>query len=254
MPNKYLSQEQLDTFRRDGYLIVRGMYSPAEVEEISKWTDEVAAYPEVPGTHMVYYEDSKLHPGKRIVSRIENFYPYHEGFRRLFDSARLLGSAGQLFGEAAVLFKDKINYKFPGGDGFKPHQDVQAGWDKYGSLHISALLCIDEATIENGCLELVRSWHNRGLVGNMWTPLSENDMAGMTFEPCPTKPGDVVFFDSYAPHSSQPNLTNQRRRLLYVTYGKKSDGDRRAQYYADKRKSYPPDCERERGKQYVFRV
>jgi hypothetical protein len=254
MQTGYLTQDQVDIFHRDGFLFVRGMFNPTEVADISSWTDEVAAWPEVPGTHMVYYEDSKLVPGKRIVSRIENFYPYHEGFHRMFDGDRLLGAAGQLFGEAAVLFKDKINYKLPGGDGFKPHQDVQAGWDRYGSLHISALVCIDEATVENGCLELVRGWHNRGLVGDMWTPLTDSDMQGMKFEPYPTRPGDVVFFDSYAPHASQPNLTDQRRRLLYVTYGKKSEGDQRAQYYADKRKSYPPDCEREAGKQYVFRV
>jgi ectoine hydroxylase-related dioxygenase (phytanoyl-CoA dioxygenase family) len=185
---------------------------------------------------------------------MENFYPYHEGFRRLFDAEKMRGSVGQLFGEPAVLFKDKVNFKLPGGDGFKPHQDVQAGWDRYGSLHISVLLCIDEATVENGCLELVKGFHNRGVVGTMWEPLTEEVMAGMKFEPHPTRPGDVVFFDSYAPHGSGPNLTNQRRRILYVTYGRQSDGDQRARYYADKRASFPQDCEREAGKSYVFRV
>ncbi|MGQ0658040.1 MAG: phytanoyl-CoA dioxygenase family protein [Chromatiales bacterium] len=248
-----LTQEQIDTFHRDGYLIGRGMYTAEEITEISRWIDEIAAYPEVPGKYMMYFEDSKL-DGSRILNRMENFYPYHKEFRRLFDSSKMMGSVGQLFGEPAVLFKDKINFKLPGGDGFKPHQDVQAGWDRYGSLHISVLLCIDDATLENGCLELVRGYHNRGLVGSQWTPLTDEDMQGMQLEPCPTRPGDVVFFDSYAPHASGPNLTDQRRRLLYITYGKRAEGDRREQYYADKRKSYPPDCEREQGKQYVFRV
>ncbi len=27
-----------------------------------------------------------------------------------------------------MLFKDKINFTLPGGDGFKPHQDQQTGW------------------------------------------------------------------------------------------------------------------------------
>ena len=34
---------------------------------------------------------------------------------------------GELFGEPAVLFKEKINFKMPGGAGFKAHQDQQAG-------------------------------------------------------------------------------------------------------------------------------
>ena len=31
-------------------------------------------------------------------------------------------------------------------------------------------------------------------------------------------------------------------------------GDHRVQYYADKRRNFPPDIEREPGKQYKFRV
>jgi hypothetical protein len=39
-----------------------------------------------------------------------------------------------------------------------------------------------------------------------------------------------------------------------VTSNRPSQGDHRARYYADKHKSYPPDCECEPGKQYVYRV
>jgi hypothetical protein len=39
-----------------------------------------------------------------------------------------------------------------------------------------------------------------------------------------------------------------------VTYNARSAGEHRRDYYDDKRRSYPPDCEREPGKQYVFRV
>ena len=76
----------------------------------------------------------------------------------------------------------------------------------------------------------------------------------MRFVAYPSRPGDVVFFDSYVPHRSGPNLTAEARRVLYVTYNRLSEGDHRTRYYADKRKSYPPDCEREPGKPYVYRV
>jgi len=33
-----------------------------------------------------------------------------------------------------------------------------------------------------------------------------------------------------------------------------SCSDYRATYYADKRKSYPPDCEREEGKVYTYKI
>ncbi len=87
-----------------------------------------------------------------------------------------------------------------------------------------------------------------------WEPLTDDDMADMEFVLCPTKPGDVVFFDCYAPHASEPNMTDQTRRIFYATYNRLSEGEHMAQYYADKHKNYPPDIDRDPGKEYVFRV
>ena len=100
---------------------------------------------------------------------------------------------------------------------------------------------------------MVAGHHQKGLYQS-WEPLSEDDMAGMDFRPCPTQPGDVVFFDCYAPHASDPNMTDATRRIYFATYNKASEGDHMAAYYADKFKSYPPDICRQAGKEYVFRV
>jgi hypothetical protein len=64
----------------------------------------------------------------------------------------------------------------------------------------------------------------------------------------------VIFFDSFVPHASKPNLTDAARRILYLTYNLASLGDHRVRYYADKHASLPPDIERQKGKTYVFRV
>ena len=37
----YFSQEELESFERDGYVIVQGMYSQEKVNEISGWIDEL---------------------------------------------------------------------------------------------------------------------------------------------------------------------------------------------------------------------
>ena len=248
------SEERLRAWKRDGFVVVRGLFAQEAVARISRWTEELAAWPEVPGRHMVYYEPSLIEPGKRILQRIENFYPYHSDFRALIDSPALHGCVESLLGEPAVLFKDKINFKLPGGDGFKPHQDQQAGWWDYAGLFVTALVAIDASTEENGCLELTAGQHCRGLVGRAWEPLSPEDMAGMTFRAYPAAPGDAVFFDSFVPHRSGPNRTGTPRRALYITWNRRSEGDQRARYYADKRKSFPPDIEREPGRAYRFRV
>ncbi len=251
---RVFSPADLEAWERDGFLVVRGLFDADEMARVAAWAEEVRALPEEPGRHMVYYEDDLLNPGRRVVQRIENLYDHHDGFRALFDGEKLRGAVGELFGEPAVLFKDKINYKLPGGDGFKPHQDQQAGWSAYADLFITALVSIDQATVENGCLELCPGRHKEGLIGPEWEPLEPDGQNGLAFTPCPTEPGDVVFFDSYAPHGSGPNLTDEPRRILYITYNRASDGDHRARYYADKRRSFPPDIERDPDKEYRFRV
>jgi len=250
---RVLSEQQVQQFHRDGFLVVRGMYSADEVAEISQWTDEVANYPEVPGKYMMYFEKSQV-DGERILCRIENFVPYHEGFSKLITARRMQQAVTELFGEEAILFKDKINFKLPGGDGFKEHQDVQAGWDEFADLHITAMIAIDETNEANGSLEMIAGMHKQGLLGSMWAPLTDEDTHHAAYVPVHCKPGDAVFFDSYAPHRSQPNRTDQARRVLYITYNKKSQGDSRVKYYADKRRNYPPDIERDPDKDYSFKV
>jgi hypothetical protein len=248
-----LSNEQIEQFHRDGFLLVRGMYSPEEMKDISQWTDDVAGSPEIPGHYMMYFESSKQ-DGSRIISRIEDFVSFHDGFAELITRRRMQQAVSELFGEKAVLFKDKINFKLPGGDGFKEHQDVQAGWDDYAALHITAMVAIDETNEANGSVEMIPGMHKQGLLGKMWEPLTDQDTANAAYVPVHCQPGDAVFFDSYAPHRSMPNRTDKARRVLYITFNRDSEGDHRAQYYADKRKNYPPDIERDPAKDYSFKV
>lgn len=255
MPSvKPLDSAQIESFHRDGFVAAPGFFGAEDMRRITGWTDEIIAWPEAPGRHMVYHEDSLTHPGTRVVQRIEDVTPFHGGFRGLFSHGRMADAVAALLGEPAVLFKDKINLKLPGGDGFKAHQDAQAGWNVYAKYYITALVSIDAATAENGCLEMAAAWHRQGLVGNEWTPLGEGATAGMEFVSYPTAPGDAMFFDSFTPHRSGPNLTDTARRVLYATYNRAAEGDHRVRYFADKRKNFPPDIERDPNKTYVFRV
>ncbi len=245
------TQAELARMAEDGYLLVPGFFDAAETAALLRWTAELETAPETPGRHWVYHEDSLTEPGRRVIQRIENFCPFHPGFDILIRNSALSRWTAALMGGPVVLFKEKINFKMPGGPGFKAHQDQQAGWNRYAPLFVTALVTLDPATLENGCLEMVPGRHREGLIGEEWKPLDET---GLALHPVPTSPGDVIFFDSYAPHASKPNFTDAPRRLLYLTYNLASQGDHRAQYYADKHASFPPDIERETGKSYVFRV
>jgi 2-aminoethylphosphonate dioxygenase len=249
-----MDANQIAAFQRDGYLLLRGFFDPNEVADITRWTEELAEAPEEAGRHWVYREASLLDPEARIIQRIENFCPFHDGFDRLVRHDRLIETVSCLFGEQAILFKEKINFKMPGGAGFKAHQDQQAGWSTYAPLFITALVGIDASTLDNGCLEVAPGWHKQGLLGEEWRPLDDQRIAEVGLKPAPTEPGDVLLFDSYVPHASAENMTGAARRILYLTYNRLSDGDQRERYYRDKFAAFPPDVARVPGSQYVFRV
>ncbi|MGE0745199.1 MAG: phytanoyl-CoA dioxygenase family protein [Rhodospirillales bacterium] len=249
-----LTRAERERFETEGYLFLPGLLTPAETARMIAAVDAIQAAPEAPGKYMKYYEDSLLQPGRRVLNRVENFVPYYADLADIVNGEAVLGRLSALFGERAVLFKDKINFKLPGGGAFEPHQDVQAGWDSYAQFYINISITVDETSVENGCLEIAKWRHRREMIGKMWEPLTEADLAGIRFEPVPTRPGDCIIFDSYIPHQSAPNLTDTPRRVIYATYNGISEGDHREQYYADKRKSFPPDCEREPGREYKYRV
>lgn len=253
MTGRVLSEDAVAAFNRDGYALVRGLYSAEETAEIARWTQELADSPEVAGRDWKYFEHS-VKDGARILCRIENFVPFHAGFGRLITRRRMQQAVSELFGEPAVLFKDKINFKLPGGDGFKAHQDAQAGWEDHAPLHITAMVAIDETNAANGSLEMIPGLHRRGLLGPRWAPLTDEHTGHAPYVPLHCQPGDAVFFDSFTPHRSQPNRTGHARRVLYITYNKASAGDHRAAYYADKHRNYPPDVERDPARDYRFKV
>ncbi len=242
------------SFEDNGFLVIPKMYSSEEIGELSAWVNHLASIKPQKGKEMIYYDDSLKQPGQRIINRIEYFAYRDTYIKGLLFSDKLLKTVGTLLEDEPVLFKEKFNFKLPGGGGFKPHQDIQPGWDEYASYFLSVLIVIDDNIEANGCLELAKGHHKRGWIGRPFEPLEGAELEGIVFEKYPMQAGDIVIFDCYVPHQSEPNLSDKPRRNLYLTYNRKSDGDHREKYFAAKRKSYPPDNEREPGKSYGFRV
>jgi len=103
-------------------------------------------------------------------------------------------------------------------------------------------------------LEVVYGKHKEGMLSEQWKTIPDETVAKLDWKYAPTAPGDIVFFDSYVPHRSDPNKTDKPRRALYVTYAKSAEGDFRTRYYADKRAAFPPDIERLPGKDYQYKI
>jgi ectoine hydroxylase-related dioxygenase (phytanoyl-CoA dioxygenase family) len=141
-----------------------------------------------------------------------------------------------------LLFKDKINYKSPRGNGFQAHLDAPAYDHISKTEHVTANFAIDAATAENGYLEVVPCSHTMqvdladgGRITDSWTESHE-------WVPVPLEPGDILFFGSHLAHRSGPNHSDKRRASLYATFHGRDDGiDLREKYYSHRRVEFPPD-------------
>lgn len=188
----------------------------------------------------------------------------HTEISRLLMAGIIPALVGDALGESAFLYKEKLNWKYPGGEwtaalacpheetgcqleptqparrlgyagaGYAAHQDAPAY--KEISNHCTCLLSVDDSTMANGCLEFAGGRHQEGMIGLTADGIvSSVEEAKMEFDACETEKGDVVIFSSYVPHRSLPNTSENSRNLLYLTYNAQSEGYKRDEYYRNKR-------------------
>jgi len=243
-----LTTEQKQAWDEKGYLHIPGFFS---AEKLSEWTQELTDWPETPGKWMKYFERSEDGERDRMLCRVEYFLAFHEGWRSVILDAGLMEILAELFGEPAVLFKEKLNFKLPGGNGFTAHQDAPAFASFGQDYHITAMVSVDATTIENGCLEMAAGRHKEGLLEMTEDlVLTPGVIEALDWGPLETSPGDLVLFGSIIPHRSPANRSKGPRRAAYITYNARSQGDCRADYYTHKREVFPPEIERVPGKDY----
>ncbi len=250
-----LTQRQIVSFHKDGFLVVEGLLRPTVISDLRDWVQDIETTSYPPNAVLKYYEDSVMESGQRLLRRAENFCPYHAELYSFTGSNSIMEPIGALFGGTGVLFKDKINYKYPGGEGYYRHRDgrwwwrdkqgrLMKGWEVYASEFITAFVCIDDADLDNGCMELVSGKHLRKDLGDDFGPLTPEEANSMDFRCYPTQAGDAIFFSALTPHGSGPNLSDKPRRALYLTYNRRSEGDHRLQYFHDKQHSSATESEK----------
>lgn len=238
-------------FAREGIEYLPGLLA-THVADLQKWASDLARLPDSSVWH--YYEDSQIEPGKKIISRTENFMSRLPDLEAFLINSPVYSVLAECLADAPVLFKDKFNYKMKGNSGFEAHQDIQAGWQSYTDFFVTIGIAVDEQWAEGGALEFIANNHKRRLVGSLWQPLKDDEVNFSDFKPYPCRPGDVLVFDGFVPHRSLPNRTADSQRIFYLTYNRKSEGDFRDAYYADKFQSYPPDAYRKSNKNYAYKV
>jgi 2-aminoethylphosphonate dioxygenase len=192
---------------------------------VADWTDTIESWPV--GSHL-WGQYAERITDRVAVCRTENVSACHAGIAALVEGP-LRTIATDVLGEPAAAFKDKINYKHPGGAGFRPHQDRLA----YPGVSevVSILVAIDQCTTESGCVwvadgvdELLPT-DDRGVV-------RADVVESLGWAPAELAPGDAVLLGGLTPHYSEANRGDQARRVLVASYAPAREGYTRDDYYS----------------------
>ena len=249
-----LTGNQIAEFKRSGYLVIPQAF---DASFTALWLNELQAMiaSQGPQRWMTYFEASGT--GQQCC-RVEHFLEDAPRLQEVLAGNKMMGWVAQCLEAPGILFKEKINLKLAGGQGFAAHQDAPA-FDLFGqSQHVTVMVSLEAANEGNGCLEVAQVEHCEEILPmNADRTLTDPVIESLTWQSIETTPGDIVIFSSFLPHRSGVNQSLQSRRAVYATYALASEGDHRAEYFRQKRALFPPDAEREAGRAYdggIFNV
>ena len=178
------------------------------------------------GGATIQYEHAS---GSNTIRVLEPFHHLDALFDRLVDDPRFVEPARDLVGaERVSLFTDKLNLKRPReGSRFRWHQDSPYWAHVHTELDRlpNAMLALDDAAEENGCLRVIRGSHKRamlpglegqGRLGPLFTDPAHFDESHQVVAEMPA--GSILFFSPHTVHGSEPNESSALRRALIFTY------------------------------------
>lgn len=222
-----LTNEQISTYQEKGYLTLAGAFTP---DEVIAWDDESKRLLRLGLAHKdnlrtITY---RTPAGIQIVDRLNPVVDISPLFKALTQDERIMRPLRDLYGEAMLLFKDKIIYKMPGVTGYPIHQDYSS-WQLFPKDLVNVIVSIDPADAHNGGVEFFPGYHQRLLS----TPgelryMSKEEAEQIDFskaELVKASPGDMMIFDCLTPHRSGVNTSSRLRRQLYLTYSSAKNGD-----------------------------
>ncbi|CCW19642.1 Ectoine hydroxylase [Sphingobium indicum BiD32] len=236
-----IGKDQAAQFDRDGYLVLKNLFSDEEVAFLQREAGKLLADPAALDEETVITERDS-----REIRSIFQIHTQSPVIARLAADERLASVAGFLLGDAVYIHQSRLNYK-PGFQGkeFYWHSDfetwhVEDGMPRMRALSMSVLLA--ENTPHNGPLMLIPGSHRSFLTCVGETPEDhyrmslkrqeygvpdEDSLAELAHQHgivAPTgKPGSVVIFDCNIMHGSNGNITPFPRANAFLVYNAMSN-------------------------------
>lgn len=224
-----LTSEQVQTYNRDGYLVIKNFCSRAEVDKLY----DVALKDNAMADNALDLNDQS---GKK--TRLSLWYkPGNDVFGYLTRSEKMVSSVASLLNNDTPVchFHSKLMQKEPRvGGAWEWHQDY-GYWYKsqfmFPDQLISVMVALTPANKENGCLQVIKGSHKLGRVNHGFAGeqvgadmvMVENALKTMELVYCEIEPGDALFFHSNLLHRSEANLSDHPRWSIISCYSSQSN-------------------------------
>lgn len=258
---RVLSEEQVKQFRLNGFLTVEDVLSAEEVAALAAHTDLIAAgkVEQIPETSIQL--EKVFREGERAVAdqvlsvrKLYNLAVYDEVMWGHATHHRIVDIIADLLGcDDIKMYGDQLFMKAPVTGTEQPwHQDSASWRDILPMDLVSAWTAIDQATVDNGCLNFCPGTHRWGMIRGEQLSWFVEDLGSEQWPivPAPLNSGSVSFHHSLVLHQSNANLSGQRRRGYAVHYMRASS--RRDGSVTDAPKM--PPFKQVRGRSFAGRV
>ena len=224
-----LTPGQMAAYHKDGYVIIKGFCSAAEIDKLYTTALEDDAM----SKNALDLNDQS---GKKTRLSLW-FTPGNDVFGYLTRSERIVNGCAQLLDSDAPVchFHSKLMQKEPRvGGAWEWHQDY-GYWYKNGFMFpdqlISVMIALTKANKENGCLQVIRGSHKLGRVNHGFAGeqvgadmvMVNNALKTMELVYCELEPGDALFFHPNLLHRSEANLSDYPRWSIISCYSSQSN-------------------------------
>ena len=221
-----LTDAQRAAYDRDGVIVVPDVFSPAEIDELRRVTDEfVRAAGKVTANDEVYDLEDSHTPQDPRVRRLKAPHNIHPAYFSASRNDKVVAILKDLWG--SVRFDTgKLNMKSAGyGAPVEWHQD----WAFYPHTNddLAAVgIMLDDATEQNGAMLVVPGSHkgsvfdhhgpNGRFCGAMDPARCDIDLSKAVR--CLGKAGSITVHHVRAVHGSATNFSGEQRRFLLFQY------------------------------------
>lgn len=240
-----LTDDQKDIWNKNGYLKIENFYSPEIINKISQFSNDISNWEISEDKWMMWFE--KNNKDQKILSKVENFLDYHNALYETLLADKKIGAIiKELLNEDAMLLKELLVYKYPDSGGYRPHQDIYHVAHNILTRQVDAIvtIAIDSASPANGGLYMSPGNHKQDVIDMDSNGVILPEIASkLSWEPVNCNAGDILIFDNYVPHYSEPNKSNSSRRVIYLVYQRQSTlgFTSRKEYNERKRALMPPE-------------